>query len=168
MIEINPGLLLAQLVTFLIAVFILWKAAWKPLSLALSKRKEKIEKDLALIEKAYATVKRVEEEYRSLIEVVETEADHIMEERKEEAEKQYQRTLNEAQDAAEKIRQKAELQMEKEREQKTQEIAQEIVTLSLILTERLLKQTADKQFHERLFQEAREQIRAFQRTNLKH
>lgn len=159
---------MAQLVTFLIAVFILWKTAWKSLSEALNKRKEKIEKDLSLIKHAQETVKRVEEEYRSLIEVVETEADHIMEERKGEAEKQYQRIINEAQDAAEAIRRNAELQMKKEREQKTQEIAQEIVALSLILTERFLKQTVDKRFHEHLFQEAREQIQAFQRTGAEY
>ena len=42
MFTIHPGLMLATAITFLVAVFILWKTAWKPLGEMMRLRQEKI------------------------------------------------------------------------------------------------------------------------------
>ena len=64
MLEFKPGLFIAQVVTFLIAVFLLWKIAWGPLYEILEKRKEKIKKDLEIIEQTKNSLKKMEQEYK--------------------------------------------------------------------------------------------------------
>lgn len=131
---VNPVLLLAQVVNFLILLFILKKFLYKPILRILEERKKKIEESLKNTEEIERRLLQVAEEEEKRIQKASLEAEkiikearlaavQIIEDGKEKAEQLSQRILKEGQ---------VQLQLEKERLQ--QETRSELaVILSLAL-----------------------------------
>ncbi len=82
---IQPILLLAQIVNFLVLLFILNKLLYKPLLKVLSQRKQKIEESLKNAEEIALRLQKTEEESQKKLEKAASEAQKIIDETKKSA-----------------------------------------------------------------------------------
>ena len=78
MLEINSGLILWTILTFVIVLIILRKAAWKPLLGALAAREESIRASLREAEDARAQAARLLEENKRQLAQAEEQSRHII------------------------------------------------------------------------------------------
>jgi F-type H+-transporting ATPase subunit b len=74
MVEINFNILIVQAVSFLIAVVILWKIAWKPLVTFLQNRRKGIEENINAAKTSKENALKLEEDYKKKISLIEQEA----------------------------------------------------------------------------------------------
>jgi F-type H+-transporting ATPase subunit b len=80
MLELNPGLILWTILTFIIVVLILRAAAWKPLLGALTAREEQIRSSLQHAEQAQQEAQRLLEENRKQLAAAEEQSQRIIRE----------------------------------------------------------------------------------------
>jgi F-type H+-transporting ATPase subunit b len=151
MIDINISLLIAQTVTFLIAVVALWQIAWKPLSTMMCRRKEQIKEDLDMLQSENWVISKLEEGYNVHLDNIHKEAEDIIKKAQAEALKQRESIIGQAYKDAEDIRQKAHKQVNAEEDRVFQEMTADLFVLSVELTERMLQQSVDRRTHEKLF-----------------
>ena len=111
MVEINGALLVAQLVTFLIALTFLWKVAWRPIIGAIESRQEKLKNDLVLIEQSKQAAAQMEKECASRLAKVEEQAKAIISAAFAEGQAQREELLAHAQEEMKQLREKAKIQM---------------------------------------------------------
>ncbi|HOW43260.1 MAG TPA: F0F1 ATP synthase subunit B [Candidatus Omnitrophota bacterium] len=158
MLEINAGILVAQIITFLLAVGILWKISWKPICALLAQRKETIRKDLELIEETKQAVKKQEAEYSRKLVGIQQQADEVLAGAKLEAGKLRDEILRKAHEEADQIRQKAHNAVQEDNNRLLLEAYNEISEISLELAQRLVSQSITSEVKERLFQETLKEL----------
>ncbi|OGS21168.1 MAG: ATP synthase F0 subunit B [Elusimicrobia bacterium RIFOXYA2_FULL_39_19] len=158
MIDINPGILFVQILTFLIAMAILWKIAWGPLNNMISQRQDKIKKDLDYAEQAKQAVENLQKEYTAKLEEIQAKASEIIAEAKNESQKVKEEILRSAHQEAEELRKKAQLQLADERSKVIKALRFEITGLSFDIAEKILQQSVDKKMHDNLLKEMLEQL----------
>ncbi|MCX6781075.1 MAG: F0F1 ATP synthase subunit B [Candidatus Magasanikbacteria bacterium] len=77
---LKPDVFIAQLVNFLVILFVLWRFAYKPLLKILEDRSAKIEKGLADAERAAAHLSEIEAEHKAAMAETRAEAAAIIKE----------------------------------------------------------------------------------------
>jgi len=87
LLRVDPGLLLWTVITFLILLLILWKAAWKPIIGALDARAERVRGDIENAEKSRQESEKVLVEYKTLLANSKEESAKIITNAREEGEK---------------------------------------------------------------------------------
>ena len=85
-LDVNPGLILWTVVTFVILLLILKKVAWKPILNSLSERESFIKDSLEKAEKAQAEAEKLVAENRENLSKAEEEAKKVIEQGREYAE----------------------------------------------------------------------------------
>ncbi len=80
MLDINPGLIVWTIVTFIIVLFVLRATAWKPLLAALAAREEKIRSSLEQAEQARQEAGRLLEENKRQLAQAEEQSQRIVNE----------------------------------------------------------------------------------------
>ena len=100
LVQLDPGLFVWTIITFLILLGVLTKFAWKPLLKALEIRENEISQSLKDAEKAKKELVRLSEESDEIIAKARSEAQGIVSEGKKAAEKLTETTLNKAKEEA--------------------------------------------------------------------
>ena len=67
LLKVDPGLLLWTIITFIVLLLIMWRAAWKPLVDALDVRAEKVRSDIENAEKNRLESERLLAEHEKMI-----------------------------------------------------------------------------------------------------
>ncbi len=150
MLEINPGLIVWTIVSFVVFAAVLGKYAWKPIIKALTEREDKIRSAIEQAERAR------------------TEAAELLKKNEENmarAEEQYQKVIRESRTAADKVREemlaKARQQAQQEMQRATEEIQRnvdaarqqlrtEVADLAVKAAEKILEETIDEQKQKKL------------------
>ncbi len=146
---VNWKLFIAQLVNFSIVLFVFWKFIVKPLGTTLTQRQEKIEKGLKNAEYTEAEKKKFEDWKNNEMKKVRSEADNILRTTTDTANKIKQDTIFEAQQQANKVIDQAKSNIESEKHQMLKEVKQEIATLVVTASEKILRHKLDpKKDHE--------------------
>ena len=78
LMDVNPGLMIWTVITFIILLIILKKIAWKPILTALDKRENDIKESLAQAEKAKEDAKKILEENQANLAKAEEESKKII------------------------------------------------------------------------------------------
>ena len=87
LLKVDPGLLLWTVITFIVLLLIMWKAAWKLLVDALDVRAEKVRSDIENAEKNRIESERLLAEHEKMMDKAKEEASKIIAEGKSDAEK---------------------------------------------------------------------------------
>jgi F-type H+-transporting ATPase subunit b len=146
---IDWKLFLAQLVNFGIVLFIFWKWIVKPLATTLTNRQNKIEAGLKNAEYTEQERKKFEEWKTNEMKKVRVEADNILRTTTDSANKIKQETIVDAQKQADKILEQAKVSIESEKTQMMKEVKQEVATLVVMASEKILRTKLDpKKDHE--------------------
>jgi F-type H+-transporting ATPase subunit b len=152
-LEINLPILIVQAVTFLIAVFILWKAAWGPLTRMMEARRKGIEGD---IEKAAQNVRdseRLRLDYEQRLAKIDAEIDLILDKASSDGHSRRDQILREAEEEAKRLIENVRNEIKMEKQSALQEMRRETVNLAVLIAEKILKQSVDPKAQDALLKE---------------
>ncbi len=153
MIEISLPLLLTQVATFLVAMVVVWRLFWGPLTRLMRERTEKIASDLERAETGRRELEALEADYRRRMAAIEEQARKEIKEAVQKGNQSREEILVAARQEAERILRKAQQDLAREREQVIRELRAQVADLSLSAVERLLGDGVDQKAQKRLLEE---------------
>lgn len=156
---INWKLFLAQLVNFSIVLFIFWKWIAKPLSKTLMQRQGRIESGLKNADLMEQEKKIFDEWKKEEMRKARNEADKILKATSEEADKIKNETISTAQAQAVKVIEQAHANITEEKEHMLKEAKQELATLVVAASEKILRTKLDSKKDQELISESLRTIR---------
>lgn len=145
LVQIDPGLFIWTIITFLILLFALKKFAWKPLIDALERRETRIRQSLEDAEKAKEELEQVQSKTEEILARARAESQAILVEGKKMGEKVKDEILKTAKEKANAIVISAETEIEIKKEKAIAEIKAGVVDISLKIAEKLLRRNLTKE-----------------------
>lgn len=155
---IDWKLLLAQIVNFLILLFILYKFLYHPILEMLEKRSAKIEKSLADAKKIGEEVKRIEKMKEEQIIEAKKEAKKIIEEAQAKAENNRQELIVKTKEEIQNLTTEAKKQIAAEKEKLSQEVKAEIGALVVEATQKVIGKSLTDKLDEKIIKETIKEI----------
>ena len=162
LVQLDPGLFVWTIITFLILLGVLTRFAWKPLLKALETRENEISQSLEDAEKAKQELERLSAESDEIIAKARSEAQGIVSEGKKAAEQLTANTLNKAKEEAMANLSAAKEQIKIERDKAIVEIKGEVVNLSLSIAEKLVKKNLSKEDNKSLIDESLKNVKGYE------
>jgi F-type H+-transporting ATPase subunit b len=159
LVQVDPGLYIWAIVTFLVLLALLTKFAWKPLLLALEARQHTIQQALDDAEKAKRELERLNRESEQIIRQARVEADQIITMSRGDAERLREELRQKARAEAEGIVKTAERQIQLETARAIQQIRHEAADLSVAIASKLIRRNLTKEDNEKLIEDALGQLR---------
>jgi F-type H+-transporting ATPase subunit b len=144
MLEINPGLTIWTVVTFLILLGLLRMFAWKPILKALASREDAIREALDNAEKTRQETERLLAENSTRMAAVEAEAGRLLQEARLEAERRKEEIATLAREEASRIMKSAHAEIERSQRAAMKSLQHEVAALAIQAAERILKETLDE------------------------
>lgn len=135
---IEPNLLLAQIVNFLIIMFVLSKLLYKPILGMLEKRKKEIAAGLALTEKMRGEEEKMRQSKEKVLEEARKEARAIVEEAKKDAQKQEKEIVEDAHKQASAIVAKGKADVGELKEHMEKDLRTAAVHIAVAMTKQLV------------------------------
>jgi F-type H+-transporting ATPase subunit b len=154
MLNIDWGLMVWTLITFGLAVAILWKYAFGPLQRVMDERRDQIRESLEAAEATRDEAARMLAEYQATLASVRAEAEDILERSRKAGDETKAEIVDEARKQAQRTLDKAQAQIERETRAALAEMKKEVAGLTLAATERVVGRSLDDDDHHRLIDEA--------------
>jgi F-type H+-transporting ATPase subunit b len=158
LVQVDPGLFIWTIFTFLVLLTLLAKFAWRPLLLSLAAREETIRKSLADAEKARLELERLNQESEAIIRQARVEADSIIGTTRADAERLRGELREKARAEADGIVKNAERQIQLETARALQQIRHEAADLSVAIASKLIQRNITREDNEKLIDDAMKQI----------
>ena len=158
LVQVDPGLFIWTIATFLVLLTLLAKFAWRPLLQALAAREETIRKSLADAEKARLELERLNQESEAIIRQARIEAEAIIGSSRADAERLRGELRDKARAEAEGILKNAERQIQLETARALEQIRHEAADLSVAIASKLIQKNITKEDNERLIEDALKQM----------
>jgi len=136
---VNPYLLSAQIVNFLIILYILKRFAYKPILKLLDKRKQTIEEGQKNAEKATIALQKALDEEKKILRNAQSEAKNILSDANKQADTIITSSHEKGKKQVEKLLADARDQLEKERKETEKRLASQITTLAVDILQKSLK-----------------------------
>lgn len=143
MLEINPGLIVWTIITFVIVVAILRGTAWKPLVKALNDREEKIRSSLEQAERAHQEAQRLIEEHRKAIAAAEEQSARIVREGRDMGERLKSEILDKAHTASRQMVDQAKAEILREKDAALVQLRSEVSDLAIAAAGKLIEANLD-------------------------
>jgi F-type H+-transporting ATPase subunit b len=158
LVQVDPGLFIWTIVTFLVLLTLLAKFAWGPLLQALSAREETIRKSLADAEKARQELERLNKESEAIIKKACGEGEAIVGASRADAERLRGELREKARAEADGILKNAERQIQLETARALEQIRHEAADLSVAIASKIIQKNLTKEDNQRLIDEALKQL----------
>ena len=139
MLEINPGLIVWTVVTFVLLVIVLRKAAWKPLLKALHDREEGIRTSLEKAEHANAEAERILTENRKQLASAEEQSRRILADGRALGEKLKSEIVEKANQQARTMVEQAKQEIERDKDAALSELRGEVANLAILAASKILR-----------------------------
>ena len=162
LVQLDPGLFVWTILTFLVLLGVLAKFAWNPLLKMLKDRENLIRSSLDDAEKAQMELARLNSEGEDIINKARSEAQTILAEGKAAASKLKDETLNGAKVQAKSILSDAERQIQIEKDKAIAEIKSEVVDLSLSVATKLIKKNISREDNQALIDDSLENVTKYE------
>ncbi|HET6272550.1 MAG TPA: F0F1 ATP synthase subunit B [Bacteroidota bacterium] len=143
MLEINPGLIVWTIITFVILLVILRALAWKPLVQALSAREEKIRAALQQSEAAQQEAQRLLEENKRQLALAEERSQRIIKEGREMGEKIKAEVVEKANASSRHMIEQAKDEIRREKDLALTQLRTEVADLAIIAAGKILDANLD-------------------------
>ena len=143
MLEINPGLILWTIITFLVLAAVLRLMAWKPLLAALSAREEKIRTSLMQAEQAAREAKKLLEDHQHQLHLAEQQSQQIIGEGRALGERLKAELLEKAQQSSRQMLDQAKAEIQREKESALVELRSEAADLAVMAAGKLIDANLD-------------------------
>jgi F-type H+-transporting ATPase subunit b len=157
---LNPswGLMVWTVITFGLAVFVLWKYAFGPLQRYIDERRSRIQESIETAEDARAEAHRLLDEYKQTLASVRGEADEILERARHAGDQAKAQVVAEAHAQAERAIARAHDQIERDTQAAVAQLRAEVADLSLLVAQKVVRRSLDDEEHRRLVDEALKEI----------
>lgn len=160
LVQVDPGLFIWTIVTFLVLLGLLAKFAWGPLLKALEERQETIRKSLDDADQATQDLKRLHQESAQIIAAARADAQSIVAKSRVAAETVREDLKQKAKEEADALVRGAQRQIQLETARAVQQIRHEVVDLSLAVASKLIKKNLTQEDNDALIQDSLTQIDA--------
>lgn len=134
------GTFIAELIAFLIILFVLWRYVVPPLSKSLQQRQDMVQKQVEDAEEAKRQLKAAQERFDQALAEARTEAAKIRDSARADAERIREELREQANAEVERIRQRGQEQLDTQREQVVRQLRGELGGLAVQLAEQLVGQ----------------------------
>ncbi len=153
---LNPdiGLILTTIITFLLLVFILKKAAWKPILDGINQREGKIRGDLDRAEKAQAEAERLRQQYESQLNEAQRTIQDMVSQAKKDADRSRAELLAAAKEESERVLEKGRRDLAGETDKLKAELRNEVAGLSIGIAEKIVNRTIDHRVQDEILKDA--------------
>ncbi|MEE8436746.1 MAG: F0F1 ATP synthase subunit B [Candidatus Neomarinimicrobiota bacterium] len=158
LVQLDPGLFIWTIITFLMLFGLLAKFAWKPLLKMLSERENMIRESLENAEKARTDLEKINQESEKIISQARSEAQIILAEGKAAANKLKDETLVQARVSSKMILEDAKNDIKIERDKAISEIKSEVTNLSISIAEKLIRKNLSAEDNQKLIEESLKQV----------
>lgn len=158
MLGINGSLFLAQLINFLIVMFVVYRWIYRPLLIAMKDRQAKIEAGLREAEAARQALREAEAEKQTVIRQAREEAVMMMDTIRMEAEEKRKALAKETELALEKQLEEARERLQKEKEAVMHAIQKEAAELVALATGKVVSGSMVPEVHDRLIEASIDEI----------
>lgn len=162
LLKTDPGLFLWTIITFLVLLLILWKAAWKPIVEALDARAERIRGDLSNADKSRQDAEALLAKHKEMMDKARLEAADFIEKGKQEAEKVRNEIIEKANRDSRDMVDKAKHEINIAKQNALTEIKSEIVVISTEIASRLISKNLNPEDQKALVEETMKKIRTVQ------
>ncbi len=162
LVQLDPGLFVWTILTFLLLLFVLAKFAWRPLLKMLNEREELIRSSLKDAEKAKEELSQLNAEGEKIINKARAEAQSILSDGKAASAKLKDEILNDAKEKANAIASEAEKQIGVEKDKAIAEIKEEVVNISLAVAEKLIKKNLSPEDNKALIDQSLTQLKNYE------
>jgi len=153
LLRVEPGLFLWTVITFLVLVLILWKAAWKPIVEALDARAEKVRGDIESADKARQEAEKLLAQHKSLMDSAKSEAAKIVEDSKTAAEKMRNEIIEKANADAKDLSERTKKEIILAKDKALSEIKAEVVILSTEIAAKIINKNLNPNDQKALVEE---------------
>ena len=154
MFEINPGLIVWTIITFIAALVILRAVAWKPLLGALTAREEKIRTQIAQAESARREAERLLEENKAQLARADKQSQRMLRESRDMGERLKAEILEKAQQSSRQMVDQAKEEIRREKDSALQDLRAEVADLAIGAAGKLLDANLDSPKHRALVDDA--------------
>jgi F-type H+-transporting ATPase subunit b len=144
LVQLDPGLFIWTILTFLLLLMVLAKFAWKPLLEMLDERQKSIDDSLLSAEKARLELAGINKESEAILSKSRIQAQTIVADAKSAADKLKEDIVSKAKEEADGQLKKAKNQISVEKDRALLEIRQEVVELSITVAEKIIKKNLSK------------------------
>ena len=158
LVQLDPGLFIWTIITFLVLLTLLAKFAWGPLLQALESRQNAIRKSLDDAQQARQELERLNQESAQIIRQARVDAEAIVTKSRADAERLREEMKVKARTEADGIVKNAERQIQLETQRALQQIRHEAIDLSVQIASKLLQRNLTKEDNERLIADALKQV----------
>ncbi|HEY5528322.1 MAG TPA: F0F1 ATP synthase subunit B [Thermoleophilia bacterium] len=156
--EINPGLFIWSVITFLILVAVLYKYAFNPLMKLQKERQDEIHQSIVGAEQLRNEAQELLANYKRQMAEARHESEAILERARKLGETSKADILEEARVQAETTLARAREQIERDTSQALQKIREEVADLTIAATEKVTRKSLTAGDHLQLIQEAIDEI----------
>jgi F-type H+-transporting ATPase subunit b len=154
LLQLHPGLMIWTVLTFFVLLFVLRLIAWKPILNMLETRENKIRGDLDNAAKDRAEAEKTLNEIRSQLDQARKEANSIVSEARNLAEKARENILAQTKSEREKMIAQAKTEIQLEREKTAQALKTELASLVVNAAGQIIKQKLSPEDHSQLINQS--------------
>ncbi len=161
---ISLPLLLAFVINFIILLALLGKFLYKPVLKMLDERTQKVKESMEWAETIKREYEQAKVEVQKQIDRGRQEAQALIAQAVQKGESLKEEAKKEASVQAKAIVEKARVELEAERDKMMEDLRKEFVSLLILASEKVIRQTLDKEKQSRLIEETLAQIRPFSKN----
>ena len=158
LVQVDPGLYIWTLITFLALLIAFTYLAWRPLKATLQAREDSIRTSLEDARQAREELQRLKSESSKMLAEARVEADGILTRTREDANRFRDEMKEKAQAEAATIVKNAEKRIEMETSRALEQIRAEAVDFSVAIASKILQRNVSKEDNARLIEETFRQI----------
>jgi len=151
--DVDPGLMIWTVITFVALLVVLRFTAWKPLIAALEAREQRIREAVEQAERSRLEGEKLLQQHQQKLEAAAAEAHQIIDEGKADALRLHKEITDKAQEEAEEFKVRARREMDLAVDQAKKELWEETTRLSTLLAEKILQRNLNAQDQKRLLEE---------------
>jgi F-type H+-transporting ATPase subunit b len=158
LVQVDPGLFIWTIVTFLVLLTLLAKFAWTPLLEALETRQNAIRKSLDDAQQAKVELERLNVESGHIIQRARVDAEAIIAQSRTDGDRLREEIRAKARTEADHIVKNAERQIQLETSRALEQIRREAVDLSVMIASKIIQRNLSREDNERLIDDALKQV----------
>ena len=158
LVQVDPGLFIWTIATFVVLVLLLSIFAWKPLLQALETRQATITKSLEDADKASEELARLQQESSEILKTARIEAQGIISKSRSDANALGEDLRQKAREESDTIVREAKRQIDMEKVQALREIRNEVAELSITIASKLIERNISKEDNDKLVDETIQQF----------
>ncbi len=159
MLDLNPGLIVWTIITFVAVLAILSKTAWKPLVGALTKREEEIRTSIEHAENANAEAKRLLEENKRQLAMADAQSQAAVREGREMGERLKAEIIEKANASSRQVIEQAKEEIRREKDAALIALRSEVADLAVSAAGKIIDANLDVNKHRSLVDNVIKDIR---------